>query len=127
MRRCRERQCFRQRNVPIGTLAILLRSAKAGNRRAFLNYQTFEVSVANTPALLGTLLDILSEQGFGSIRIKHIATWRADTQVDPAQLLAMIADIGKGRLSVKNTRKLPHGAHPPTYIANAIKFLADRI
>lgn len=93
----------------------------------FLNDQTFEVSVANTPDLLGTLLDILSEQGFGSIRTKRLATWRADKEVDPAQLLAMIADIGKGRLSAKIARKLPHGAHPPPYIANAIKFVADRV
>lgn len=93
----------------------------------FLNDQTFEVSVANTPGLLNTLLDILSEQGFGSIRTKRISAWRAGTQVDPAQLLAMIADIGKGRLSAKIARKLPHGQHPPAYIADAIKFVVDRV
>ena len=92
----------------------------------FLNEQTFEVSVANTPALLGTLLDILSEQGFGSVRTKRIAAWRSGMPVDPAQLLAMIADIGKGRLSAKIARKLPFGQHPPAYIAAAIKFVADR-
>ncbi|CEG10435.1 recombination protein F [Afipia felis] len=43
----------------------------------FLNDQTFEVSVANTPALLVPLLDILGDQGFGSIRTKRIANWRA--------------------------------------------------
>ncbi|OSZ72093.1 ATP-dependent endonuclease [Sphingomonas sp. IBVSS1] len=93
----------------------------------FLNDQTFEVSVANTPALLGTLLDILSEQGFGSVRTKRIAAWRAGTQVDPAQLLAMVADIGKGRLSAKIARKLPFGQQPPPYIAAAIKFVVDRV
>ncbi|ANL39265.1 ATP-dependent nuclease [Rhizobium phaseoli] len=93
----------------------------------FLNDQTFEVSVANTPGLLGTLLDILSEQGFGSVRTKRIAAWRAGAPVDPAQLLAMITDIGKGRLSAKIARKLPFGQHPPGYIASAIKFVADRV
>lgn len=93
----------------------------------FLNDQTFEVSIANTPALLGTLLDILSEQGFGSIRTKRIADWRSGMPVDPAQLLAMIADIGKGRLSAKFARKLPTGQHPPAYITAAIKFVADRV
>lgn len=93
----------------------------------FLNDKTFEVSIANTPALLDTLLDILSEQGFGSIRTKRIADWRSGTPVDPAQLLAMIADIGKGRLSAKFARKLPTGPHPPAYIAAAIKFVADRV
>lgn len=93
----------------------------------FLNDQTFEVSVANTPALLGTLLDILSEQGFGSVRTKRIAAWRAGKQVDAAQLLAMVADIGKGRLSAKLTKKLPFGQHPPAYIAAAINFVAARV
>lgn len=93
----------------------------------FINDQTFEVSIANTPALLNTLLDILSEQGFGSIRTKRIADWRSGTPVDPAQLLAMIADIGKGRLSAKFARKLPTCQHPPAYITAAIKFVADRV
>ena len=93
----------------------------------FLNDQTFEVSVANTPGLVDTLLDILSEQGFGSIRTKRIAAWRAGAQVDTAQLLAMVADVGKGRLSAKIARKLPSGQLPPAYIAGAIKFVADRV
>jgi putative ATP-dependent endonuclease of OLD family len=77
--------------------------------------------------LLGTLIDILSEQGFGSTRTKRIAAWRGGAPVDPAQLLAMIADIGKGRLSAKMARKLPAGRQPPAYIADAIKFVADRV
>lgn len=93
----------------------------------FLNDQTFEVSVANTPALLSALLDILDEQGFGTLRTRRIAGWRAGTPVDAAQLLAMIADIGKGRLSAKLARKLPFGQYPPPYIASAIKFVIDRV
>jgi putative ATP-dependent endonuclease of the OLD family len=93
----------------------------------FLNDQTFEVSVAHSPALLSTLLDILSDQGFGPIRTQRIQNWRANTPVDSAQLLAMIADIGKGRLSAKMARKLPSGLQPPTYIADAIKFVAGRV
>ena len=93
----------------------------------FLNDQTFEVSVANTPALLGPLLDILSEQGFGSVRAKRIAAWRAGRSVDAAQLLAMVADIGKGRLSAKLAKKLPCDQKPPAYIAAAINFVATRV
>jgi putative ATP-dependent endonuclease of OLD family len=93
----------------------------------FLSEQTFEVSVASTPALLGALLDILAEQGFGSVRTKRIAAWRSGTPVDAAQLLAMAADIGKGRLSAKLARKLPFGQRPPTYIHDAIKFVVDRV
>lgn len=97
------------------------------NAGIFLNDQTFEVSVANTPALLGALLDILSEQGFGSVRAARIAAWRAGTPVDAGQLLAMIADIGKGRLGAKLAKKLPFGQQPPPYIAAAINFVAARV
>lgn len=93
----------------------------------FLNEQTFEVSVANTPTLLDALLDILGEQDFGTLRMRRIAAWRTGTPVEAAQLLAMIADIGKGRLSAKLARKLPFGQYPPPYIASAIKFVADRV
>lgn len=92
----------------------------------FLNDQTFEVSVANTPVLRSSLLDILDEQGFGRERSARIASWKAGAPVNAGQLLAMIADIGKGRLSGKLARKkvpLP----PPAYIESAIRFVADRV
>ena len=93
----------------------------------FLNEQTFEVSVANTPSLLSPLLDILGAQGFGSIRTKRIASWRSGTaSVDPAQLLAMIADIGKGRLSAKLSKKAA-GLSLPKYIADAIAYVVSRV
>lgn len=92
----------------------------------FLNDLTFEVAVANTPGLLGALLDILDEQGFGPKRRARIAAWRSGTTVDPDQLLSMISDIGKGRLSAKLSKKLP-GLTPPAYIASAIRFVASRV
>jgi len=70
-------------------------SEGAAKSSIFLNEQTFEVSVANTPTLLSPLLDILSEQDFGSVRSRRIAAWRSGTAVDAAQMLSMIADIGK--------------------------------
>ena len=82
--------------------------------------------MANTPNLLPVLLTILDEQGFGPKRTARIAAWRSGTQVDPDQLLAMIADIGKGRLSAKLSKKLPNVA-PPAYIASAIQFVASRV
>ncbi|SCZ22873.1 MULTISPECIES: ATP-dependent endonuclease [unclassified Pseudomonas] len=95
-------------------------------RGIFLNDRTFEVAVANTPDLLKVLLDILDEQEFGTIRTKRIAAWRSGTDVDPDQLLAMISDIGKGRLSAKLKRKLP-GLVPPAYIASAIQFVVSHV
>jgi putative ATP-dependent endonuclease of OLD family len=99
----------------------------AAGSGVFLNDQTFEVSVANTPALLTPLLDILDEQGFGSIRTKRIANWRAGSApVDASQLLAMVADMGKGRLSAKLSKKAI-GLAPPKYIADAIAFVVSRV
>lgn len=92
----------------------------------FLNDHTFEVSVANTPTLRDPLLDVLDAQGFGSIRTKRLKSWRSGTPVDADQLLAMIADIGKGRLSAKLAKKAG-GLAPPDYIARAIKFVVDRV
>ena len=94
-------------------------SAGAAESSIFLNEQTFEVSIANTPTLLNPLLDILSEQDFGSVRSGRIAAWRAGTAVDAAQLLAMIADIGKGRLGARLSKKAV-GLKPPAYIESAI-------
>jgi putative ATP-dependent endonuclease of the OLD family len=94
-------------------------SVEAAKSNIFLNDQTFEVSVANTPALLHPLLDILGEQDFGSVRTKRIAAWRAGAAVDPAQLLAMIASIGKGRLGARLAKKAV-GLRPPAYIESAI-------
>ena len=73
------------------------------------------------------MLDILDEQGFGKVRSARIAAWRAGTPVDSAQLLAMVADIGKGRLSAKLARKMPLGLVPPAYISAAINYVSDRV
>ncbi|MBP0440331.1 ATP-dependent nuclease [Tianweitania sediminis] len=97
-------------------------SAGAMKTRVFLNERTFEVSVANTPALLEPLLDILSEQDFGSVRTNRIANWRAGAAVDAEQLLAMVASVGKGRLGARLAKKAV-GIRPPTYIENAIAAL----
>ncbi|EMJ6244650.1 OLD family TOPRIM nucleotidyl transferase/hydrolase domain protein [Klebsiella pneumoniae] len=92
----------------------------------FLSSQTFEVSVANTPRLKDALLNILDEQGFGSLRSSRIASWRAGQTPDPAQLLAMISDIGKGRLAAKLKKKAP-GLVPPEYIAAAIQYVVSNV
>lgn len=82
--------------------------------------------MANTLGLQGALLDILDEQGFGPVRSARIKAWRSGTPVDSAQLLAMVADIGKGRLGAKLQKKAPELA-PPDYIAAAIKFVASHV
>lgn len=95
------------------------------NAGIFLNDQTFEVAVANTPGLQKALLEVLNEQGFGSIRTKRIAEWSSGQPVNSEQLLAMVADIGKGRLSTKLSKKAK-GLTPPNYISDAIKYVTAR-
>lgn len=123
------------RGKPLLTAADLARweasdyaafSADAAKSGIFLNEQTFEVSVANTPVLLSPLLDILSRQDFGSVRTKRIAAWRAGTPVDAEQLLAMVASVGKGRLGARLAKKAV-GLPPPAYIENAIATLVARV
>lgn len=92
----------------------------------FLNDQTFEVAVANTPGLKEALLDILDEQGFGVLRSSRISAWRTGMAPDPTHLLAMISDIGKGRLAAKLKQKAP-GLAPPEYIAAAIHYMVSNV
>lgn len=92
----------------------------------FLNAQTFEVAVADTPGLKEALLDILDEQGFGKLRSSRIKSWRSGQQIDPSQLLAMISDVGKGRLAAKLRKKVP-GLIPPEYITAAIKYVVSNV
>lgn len=96
----------------------------------FLNNETFEVAIAQTPHLSTALLEILDEQGFGSIRTKRINEWKADpTKVDSTQLLAMIKDIGKGRLSGKLIKKISgeDQIQVPKYIQDAIGFMVKNV
>lgn len=93
----------------------------------FLNDQTFEIAVAKTPDLQPALLNILNEQGFGLTRTKRISSWMSGAeQINNEQLLAMIADIGKGRLSAKLAKKLT-GLQPPEYISAAINHVVKYV
>ncbi|MFV7441885.1 ATP-dependent nuclease [Acinetobacter pittii] len=96
----------------------------------FLNNQTFEVAMVQTLNLSTALLEILDEQGFGSIRTKRIDEWKADpTKVDSTQLLAMIKDIGKGRLSGKLKKKISVDITigTPKYIQDAIEYMVKNV
>jgi putative ATP-dependent endonuclease of the OLD family len=91
----------------------------------FLNDETFEVAVAKTNHLQNALLEVLEEQHFGAKRSARLAAWRAGAAIDSEQLLAMVSDVGKGRLSSKLAKKLP-GLQPPAYIASAIQSVVAR-
>ena len=96
----------------------------------FLNNETFEVAIAQTPNLSSLLLEILDEQGFGSTRTKRINEWKTDySKIDSTQLLAMVKDIGKGRLSGKLKKKISGGGliQVPKYIQDAIEYMVKNV
>ena len=96
----------------------------------FLNNETFEVAIAQTPNLSSLLLEILDEQGFGSTRTKRINEWKTDSsKIDNTQLLAMVKDIGKGRLSGKLKKKISGGGliQVPKYIQDAIEYMVKNV
>lgn len=98
-------------------------AAKAG---LFFNTSTFEVEVGATKGLLNALLGILAGEGFGAKRQARLVAWSKEPdKIDPEQLLAMVADVGKGRLAGKLAPKAA-GLPPPAYIKAAIESLVSR-
>jgi putative ATP-dependent endonuclease of OLD family len=96
----------------------------------FLNDETFEVAIAQTGNLSDVLLEILDEQGFGSRRTKRINEWKSDpSKIDSTQLLAMVKDIGKGRLSGKLKKKISDKKliQVPKYIQDAIECMVKNV
>ena len=86
----------------------------------FMNSDTLEVEMANTPPLLNPLIDILEGEQFGPKRRARLKAWKADpSSIDGEQLLAMIADVGKGRLAARLAAKAV-GLKPPAYIKDAL-------
>ncbi|WP_223852362.1 ATP-dependent nuclease [Acinetobacter seifertii] len=101
--------------------------AKSG---CFLNDETFEVAIAQTANLSDALLEILDEQGFGPTRTKRIEEWKTNpSKIDSTQLLAMIKDIGKGRLSGKLKKKISGKTfiQVPKYIQDAIEYMVKNV
>lgn len=105
-------------------------SSSFSNVGIFLNNETFEVAIVQTPNLSSVLLEILDEQGFGSTRTKRINEWKTDSsEIDSTQLLAMVKDIGKGRLSGKLKKKISGGEliQVPKYIQDAIEYMVKNV
>lgn len=96
------------------------------DRGIFLNENTFEVAISQEKELLYVLLDILDDQDFGPIRTQRIEKWRQGEPVDPSQLLSMIKEVGKGRLSYSLKPKIS-GLTPPQYIIDAIKYMVHHV
>ena len=100
---------------------------KVQSAHIFLNGSTLETEIAESPQLSGPLLSVLESEGFGTTRRQRLARWKDDpTTVNGEQLLAMVADIGKGRLSSRLAERVS-GLKPPDYIADAVRDVATRV
>lgn len=93
----------------------------------FTNASTLELEVAQSGDLLSPLLSLLEAENFGPVRSQRLAAWRSDpASVSGEQLLAMIADVGKGRLAARLARRAV-GLRPPAYIEAGIEHLVAHV
>jgi putative ATP-dependent endonuclease of the OLD family len=93
----------------------------------FVNTSTLELEISKSKALISALLSILEAESFGSCRKKRLNKWKTDWKsVDGEQLLAMVADVGKGRLAGRLAAKAT-GLTPPTYIKDAVRCIAGNV
>lgn len=93
----------------------------------YLNANTLETEIAQTPLLRDSLLSVLDEADFGKVRQTRLAAWHANpNSINGEQLLAMIADIGKGRLAGRLANRIQN-LPPPIYIAAAITSLQKHV
>jgi putative ATP-dependent endonuclease of OLD family len=73
------------------------------------------------------IIETLREGAFGKERMALIDEWEADPKkLDHEKYIAMIETMGKGRFAQRLASRIGLLA-PPSYIANAVKFVADRV
>ena len=99
---------------------------KAAGYGVFLNDHTLEVDLFDD-VFVTPIAETLLEAGFGRRRQRMIEGWRDDPDtLDEERYLALIEEIGKGRFAQRLAAGVA-GLAPPTYIADAIKYVADRV
>ena len=99
---------------------------KATGYGIFLNDYTLEVNLFDD-AFVAPIAETLLEAGFGRRRQRMIEGWRDDPDsLDEERYLALIEEIGKGRFAQRLAARVA-GLAPPTYIGDAIEYVADRV
>lgn len=90
----------------------------------FLNDHTLEVDLFKGE-FADAMIEILREGGFGARRKGWIDEWEAaPEELDIKKFISLIDAIGKGRFSQRLASRMGELA-PPTYIREAIGFVAD--
>jgi putative ATP-dependent endonuclease of OLD family len=93
----------------------------------FSNRDTLEVDLFNSKAFRPSIIETLREGPFGADRKARIDAWEAEPdKLDRDQFLALVDTIGKGRFAQRLATRIDK-IPPLAYIADAIKFVAERV
>ncbi len=92
----------------------------------FLNDHTLEVDLFKGE-FADAIIETLREGGFGARRMGWIDEWEAaPEELDIKKFLSLIDAIGKGRFAQRLASRMGELA-PPTYISEAIDYVANRV
>jgi putative ATP-dependent endonuclease of OLD family len=101
-------------------------SKRLDAKGVFTNVDTLEIDLFGG-SFVAPICETLKEGPFGKDRKAKIDAWLAEPEkLDREEYLAMIETIGKGRFAQRLATRISK-LKPPTYIAAAIKYVADRV
>jgi len=94
----------------------------------FTGIRTLEVDLfQEDDDFVAAIIETLREGPFGAERQGWIAEWESDpSALDTEKYLSLIDSIGKGRFAQRLAGRIA-ALDPPTYIADAIEFVAKRV
>ncbi len=92
----------------------------------FSNANTLEVDMFSDD-FIAPILETMREAGLSAERAGWVDSWEEDPEaLNATQYLKIIDSVGKGRFAQRLASRV-EGIDPPTYIANAIQFVVDRV
>jgi len=94
----------------------------------FSNVHTLEVDLfQEDDDYKGAVIETLREGPFGKERQRWIDEWEASPdKLVVERFLSLIENIGKGRFAQRLAGRIAN-LEPPAYIADAIRFVAERV
>jgi len=93
----------------------------------FSNFDTLEVDLFGNAAYRPLVAATLREGPFGAKRLQRLEAWeKAPDEIDRAQFLSMVEEIGKGRFAQRLAARIDK-QKPLQYLADAINFVASRV
>ncbi len=93
----------------------------------FSNTDTLEVDLFNDEYFTQAIIETLRETSWSEERKGWIDGWEADPEtLDIDNYLKLIEVVGKGRFAQRLASRI-EGVEPPTYIGNAIAYVAERV